>query len=376
MKTAGPKKPFAEVPARVLAAELDLAAAWERVRSKAGMAGVDSVSVARFARGAQAFLKQLQSRLASSTYRSLPLRAAEVPKKSGARRLLLVPAVVDRVAQSAVAQWLSARLNPEFDPSSFAYRPGLGVADALRALAELRSAGYRWVLDADIRSFFDSIDHQLLTGKLARWLGAASPLYRWLEDWIRAAVWDGAEVTRLGRGLPQGSPLSPVLANYYLDGFDRALRSAGVAFIRYADDFLVLARTPFELAEHRARVERALEELHLELSQEKTRPVTFEAGFRFLGAEIQGDAILLPFEKPKQPKKALWVAPPMPPALLRAWREGHLEARRNFAWRAHAPAWDPETGTAPETNAEWRWQRLRALLAAGAANLEALRRPG
>lgn len=375
MKQQPQEKAFAEVPAHVLAAELNLAAAWERVQAKAGMAGADGISVGRFARGAKAFLKQLQSRLASGAYRALPLRVAEVPKKSGARRLLLVPAVVDRIAQSAVAQWLSARWNPDFDPSSFAYRPGLGVADALRALAELRAAGHRWVLDADIRSFFDSIDHDLLTAKLARWLGEKSPLYGWLEQWIRAAVWDGAEVTRLGRGVPQGSPLSPVLANYYLDGFDRALRRAGVAFVRYADDFLVLARTPFELAGHRARVEQALAALRLELSQEKTRVVTFEAGFHFLGAEIQREAILLPFEKPKQPKKALWVAPPMPPALLRAWCAGHLEPHKSFEGRGHAAHATSQEERAAGSASDDRRRRLRNLLAAGAPDLQALRRP-
>ena len=369
-------KAFAEVPARVLAAELDLAGAWERVQSKAGMAGSDGVSVARFARGAKAFLRELENRLAANSYRTLPLRVAEVPKKSGARRLLLVPAVRDRVVQSAAAQWLSARWNPAFDPASYAYRPGLGVADALRALAERRAAGFHWVLDADIRSFFDSVDHDLLTAKLARWLGRQSPYYGWLEQWIRAAVWDGTELSRLGRGVPQGSPLSPVLANYYLDAFDRRLRRAGVPLIRYADDFLVLARTPFELAEYRRTVENALAELELELSPEKTRTVTFEPGFRFLGAEIQGEAILLPFEKPKQPKKALWVAPPMPPALLRAFCEGHLTPQRRFEWRGHsaAPHTVPQTtGAAPKS--EDRTVRLRRLLAGPAdPNLESLRR--
>jgi group II intron reverse transcriptase/maturase len=376
MNDACPSQAFAEVPARVLTAELDLAGAWERVQSKAGMAGSDGVSVARFARGAKAFLRGLENRLAANSYRALPLRVAEVPKKSGARRLLLVPAVRDRVVQSAAAQWLSARWNPEFDPASYAYRPGLGVADALRALAELRAAGFHWVLDADIRSFFDSIDHDLLLAKLARWLGRQSPFYGWLEQWIRAAVWDGAELSRLGRGVPQGSPLSPVLANYYLDAFDRRLRRAGVPLIRYADDFLVLARTPFELAEHRRTVENALAELELELSAEKTRTVTFEPGFRFLGAEVQGEAILLPFEKPKQPKKALWVAPPMPPALLRAFCEGHLTPRRKFEWRdrSAAPRTEPpKTGAAPESAD--RSVRLRRLLAGSAEpNLKSLRR--
>jgi hypothetical protein len=152
----GAKRRFGEVPAPVLAAELDLAGAWERVREKAGMPGADGIPVSRFARAHKALLRALQSRLASDSYRALPLRLAEIPKKSGVPRLLLVPAVVDRVAQSATATWLSDRWNAEFDSSSFAYRPGLGVADALRALAALRDRGYRWVLDADIRNFLDT----------------------------------------------------------------------------------------------------------------------------------------------------------------------------------------------------------------------------
>jgi len=376
MNRPRPDQTFAKVPARVLAAEFDLVAAWERVHAKAGMAGADGVTVARFARCAKALLRELQDHLAANSYRALPLRVAEVAKKSGGRRLLLIPTVRDRVVQSAAAQWLSARWNPEFDPASYAYRPGLGVADALRALAQWRAAGYHWVLDADIRSFFDSIDHDLLLSKLARWLGRQSPLQGWLEQWIRAAVWDGAELTRLDRGLPQGSPLSPVLANYYLDAFDRRLRAAGAPLIRYADDFLVLARTPFELSEYRRLVEAALADLHLELNQEKSRTVKFDPGFRFLGAHIQGEGILLPFEKQKQPKRALWVAPPMPPALLRTFCRGHLTPKRRFEWGNGAPAWQSEAQANDRAlDAQERSFRLRRLLAGSAEpNLRSLRR--
>src|SRR5262249_10161797 len=151
---------------------------------------------------------------------------AALEKKDGGRRLLLVPSVADRVALAAASLWLGNRWNSGFDPSSYAYRPGLGVADALKALAELRDSGYTWVLDGDIRAFFDSIPHDLLLQRLEDSLGAARPMLSWLRLWIAAATWDGAEIRTLPRGVPQGSPLSPLLANFYLDAFDCALRAA------------------------------------------------------------------------------------------------------------------------------------------------------
>jgi group II intron reverse transcriptase/maturase len=325
---------IAEVPARVLAAQLPLAQGWEKNCAKSGMPGADGVRVSRFAKNAPAHLRILESRLARETYRPHPLRVAELEKKNGSRRLLLVPSVADRVIQTAAALWLGARWNPQFDPSSFAYRPGMGVHDALRALAELRDRGLKWVLDADIRSFFDSIDHTLLLHRLEAWLGSNSPMFRWLTAWTRVAVWDGESVWQLDRGVPQGSPLSPLLANYYLDPFDARMRAAKISFIRYADDFLVLAGSPFEVEEARRVVEEVLRDWKLELSEQKTRITSFAAGFRFLGAEIRGDQILLPFAMKKTPKKPVWVAPVIPPQILRAWRTGHLVAR-SWVWQPH-----------------------------------------
>ncbi len=358
-----------EVPAAVLAGQFDLAGAWERVSAKSGMPGVDGIPVRLFARNAEAHLNALESRLARQTYRPDPLRAAELEKKNGSRRLLLVPSVGDRVLQTAVALWLGARWNPQFDPASFAYRPGLGVHDALQAVADMRDRDLRWVLDCDIRSFFDSIDHALLLGKLERWLGPASPLLDWLRNWIRGAVWDGETVSLLERGVPQGSPLSPLLANYYLDAFDARLRSAKLDFIRYADDFLVLARTPFDLAEARCLVESSLAELHLPLNEEKTRIISFASGFRFLGAEIRGEAILLPFAKKKVPKKPVWVAPVMPRQVLRTWRAGHL-APRPWAWIPHRiPAADGMGTSQPKS----AWKVVLASLSGPGNLLDRLR---
>ena len=186
---------MAEAPAVVLAAELNYRGAWERVLEKSGMPGTDGVTTSRFKRMADGALKNLEADLAGGVYRPLPLRMAQLEKKSGgALRLLLVPSVVDRVAQTAVAQWLGAKWNPIFDRASYAYRPGTGVHAALHRLHQLRDQGFRWVLDADIRSFFDSIDHSSLLQKLTSSLGASSGMLGWLESWLKVSAWDGAEL--------------------------------------------------------------------------------------------------------------------------------------------------------------------------------------
>jgi group II intron reverse transcriptase/maturase len=336
-----PRRAAAEVPARVIAAQFNLAGAWQRVLEKGGMPGVDGVSVRRFARCQEGWLRALQARLAGDRYRPLPLRLAELEKKSGGRRLLLVPAVADRIVQAAAAEWLGNRWNADFDPASFAYRPGLGVHDALRAIADLRDRGFRWVLDADVRSFFDSIDHARLFAIVDQRLGSRCPLAGWIRQWVQASVWDGEEIRFLPRGVPQGSPLSPLLANLFLDSFDRRLRQAGIPLVRYADDFIVLGRTPFALAESRVIVEETLAGLELSLNEEKTRVSSIDRSFRFLGAEIRADAILLPFDKKKAPKKPTYVAPIMPPALLRAHRAGHLVATRPLEWKSRPAERDP-----------------------------------
>ncbi len=333
LKIAG----MAEVPGVVLATELDLRGAWERVHKKAGMPGADGVTTSRFGRSAETAFSNLEADLANGRYRPLPLRMAQLEKKAGGGlRLLLVPPVVDRVAQTAAAQWLGRKWNPAFDQASYAYRPGMGVRDALHRLGELRDQGFRWILDADLRSFFDSIDHDLLLARLRRCLGERSPMAGWIQSWIRATVWDGAELLCVERGVPQGSPLSPILANFYLHEFDARMRAAKMHLIRYADDFLLLARTPFELEEARTLAKDVLKDLNLELNDEKTRTVTFESCFRFLGAELQKDSILLPFEKRKEPKRPAYIAPVMPPALLRAFRAGDLKASRPLVWNGSA----------------------------------------
>jgi CRISPR-associated protein Cas1 len=255
-----------------------LAAAWERVAGNRGGPGGDGMTIDRFAAHAPLLLARLHAELAAGAYRPGPLRRATIPKRSGGTRILAIPCVVDRVAQSAVAAALSLKLDPGFSPDSFAYRPGRGVKQAVARVAMLRRAGYDHVVDGDIRGFFDAIPHTQLLDRLAREAADAALIglvRQWLDDWDTP----GAP----GRGLAQGSPLSPLLANLYLDSLDDLFADGPVRIVRFADDFLLLAKGGKQ-AEKALAVARAhLLEHGLYLHPDKTRIVPFDQRLDFLG---------------------------------------------------------------------------------------------
>lgn len=250
-------------------------ASWERVRANAGAAGGDGVSVRQFDRQAETHVARLSHRLRTGRYEPGPTRRVLVPKKSGGLRPLDIPCVADRVAQGAVAMALQPILDPTFEDASFAYRPGRSVADAVSRVAQHRRAGFEWVVDADVTRYFERIPHEALLGRLD--LAVDDPL---LVDLI--GLWLEATMPS-GLGVPQGSPLSPLLANFYFDAIDEGLEGRGLRLVRYADDFLILARSK-EQAEAALVKSRDLLAAHgLELNAEKTRVVSFDQGLRFLG---------------------------------------------------------------------------------------------
>lgn len=249
--------------------------AWQKVEANGGAAGGDGVTVDAFRRAAGATIGRLSRALLDGSYKPGPARRAYIPKKSGGLRPLDIPCIADRVAQASVALTLTPVLEPEFEDSSFAYRKGRSVAQAVRRVASLRRDGYTWALDADIVRYFENIPHDGLILRLEK----SVPDERlcdlvgfWLEHY-----------SLTGRGLAQGSPLSPLLANLYLDGVDEAFAGGGMRIVRFADDFVVLCKT-----EEKARIahERAAALLAghgLELHPGKTRVVPFDESFRFLG---------------------------------------------------------------------------------------------
>lgn len=249
--------------------------AWEKVRANNGSAGGDGVPIERFQRGAEGRLSRLSHELRTGRYAPSPVRRVLIPKPAGGMRPLDIPSIVDRVAQAAVAGTLMPVLEPEMEASSFAYRPGRSVAQAVARVMSLRREGYVHVVDGDIVRYFERVPHGRLIARLERSLNdnaLIDLIGLWLEHHSHTET-----------GLPQGSPLSPLLANIYLDDIDEAIEGRGMRLVRFADDFLILCRSEAIAGDALVRMARLLETHGLELHPEKSRIVDFDRGFRFLG---------------------------------------------------------------------------------------------
>ena len=290
-----------------------LYAAFERVRENGGCRGADGVTVGQFHDYLEMELDSLQDRLIRRRYHPLPLLQFKVPKdKTNKTRLrtLSVPTVRDRVLQTAAYLITRDIFEAEFEECSYAFREGRSVKDAVHRIDELRRQGFRWVVDADIEGFFDNIDHDRLVARLGR-LPIDPYVLVLFERWIRAEIYDGARVVPLTRGIPQGSVVSPMLANLFLDELDENLALFGQTLVRYADDFLVLCKNPEDASRALEITDYLLEDLHLKLNAEKTRTTSFEEGFKFLGAIFLHDAVYLPFDRTKPE----FITPQLPPPL-------------------------------------------------------------
>lgn len=286
-----------------------LLSAWVRVEESDGCAGIDGVTLERFADNLDAELQLLSRELADGTYRPLPVAQFFVPKRSGGQRRLCVLAVRDRVAQHAVIGVILPRLEAEFEDISFAYRRGRSVKQALAEVERLRQAGYQFVVDADIASYFDNVDHGLLIERVAALVEDARIL-NLIEQWIAPLVYDGQQMAKSAKGLPQGSPLSPLLANLFLDAMDDRLLAAGLKLVRFADDFLVLCKSPEKAEEALELVKQSLADLRLTLNEEKTRLTDFAQGFTFLGATFVHSLMLATPADREEDEDSSRTAPP------------------------------------------------------------------
>ncbi|MEO5960688.1 MAG: group II intron reverse transcriptase/maturase, partial [Opitutaceae bacterium] len=275
---------------RILSPE-NLNEAWRRVRKNGGAAGIDRMSVAAFPAFMRANWTKVRAKLQAGTYVPSPVRRASIPKQSGGERPLGIPTVLDRLIQQALAQELGGVFEETFSENSYAYRPGRNAHDALRAVRAAAAEGNTEAVDCDLKGFFDHVDRDLLMGRVAGKVRHKRVL-RLIGRYLRAGVVlpDGTREPT-PRGVPQGGPLSPLLANIMLTPLDRELESRGLRFARYADDFLILVKNRREAVREMADVVAFVEgRLKLTVNAAKSR-VDRLARCTFLGCRIERNKI-------------------------------------------------------------------------------------
>jgi group II intron reverse transcriptase/maturase/CRISPR-associated endonuclease Cas1 len=301
--------------------------AWARTEESDGCAGVDGVTLSRFNDYLDTELNRLSEELTADTYEPLPVVRFLAEKRDGGQRPLCVLAVRDRVAQNAVIAHILPRFEAEFEACSYAYRRGRSVAQALAQIERLREAGYTWVVDADITAYFDNVDHGLLMSRV-RELVEQPRVLKLIEKWIAPKVYDGHNITQMDKGLPQGAPISPMLANLYLDTFDEQMLHSQQKLVRFADDFLVLCKSRPKADDALRLTKSLLSGLRLTLNDEKTRVTNFAEGFKYLGATFTRSLCLVP--PPRRNVAALQADVMMPPPLPILRVNSGRAARQSF----------------------------------------------
>jgi RNA-directed DNA polymerase len=269
-------------------AERNLHAGWGRVQANGGAAGVDRVTVAQYDERRDANLGKLSAALRDGSYHPQPVRRVMIPKPDGTQRPLGIPTVRDRVVQAALRNVLEPIFERDFAEHSYGFRPGRGCKDALRRVDALLKQGYTHVVDADLKSYFDTIPHERLMDRMRTKI-ADGRVLDLVERFLKQGVLDGLREWSPEEGTPQGAVISPLLANIYLDPLDHAMARHGWAMVRYADDFVILCRSPEEAECALTQVRQWTEANGLTLHPTKTRIVDARSeGFDFLGYHFQG----------------------------------------------------------------------------------------
>ena len=274
----------------------NLEIAWEMVKANRGSGGVDGQSLDGFAAQLDQHLDRLQSELKEDVYRPQPVRQVQIPKagKPGEFRMLGIPTVYDRVCQQALLNRLEPIFEPVFDDANFGYRRGRSTKDAMRKVWTEIQSGREVIVDADLKDFFGSVDHEKLLTLVAQRV-ADSRVLRLIRAMLKAGSYGEGRLFPTERGTPQGGVVSPLLSNILLTPFDQEMRRKGYQLTRYADDWVVTCKSAAEARAAVASALRILNQLGVQLHPQKTRIVHVQQGFEFLGYLVKrGKQLRLP----------------------------------------------------------------------------------
>ena len=266
-----------------------LTAAWHQVKANQGAAGIDHISIERFEARTEHYLAELHQALKAGTYRPVAAKRVYIPKSDGKQRPLGIPTVKDRIVQAAVKMVMEPIFEREFLPTSYGFRPQKGCKDALRAVDGLIKEGYTFVVDADLKSYFDTIPHEKLMQDIECRISDGK-LLDLIRLFLRQEVMDGMERWTPVGGTPQGAVLSPLLANLYLHPLDKLITEAGLKMVRYADDFVILCRSQAEAETALQQVREWVKANRLSLHPDKTHLGDCRQagqGFEFLGYRFE-----------------------------------------------------------------------------------------
>jgi len=259
----------------------NLLTAWEDVRAKKGSPGLDDVTVSRWGRNWEANIERLIEQVATNTYHANRPKRIKVLKKNGKVREISLLTVTDKVIQRAYLNVIEPEFERRFLNCSHGYRKNRSTATAIQQLLTCRDKGLVWLLDADILECFDHIDHEILVNLFGRVIKDPFAI-NLLKKWLIA----GRRHKNQALGIPQGAVISPLLCNIYLHQLDAKMACSRWNYIRYADDFVVLAESIEKAQQSKTQVENILTKLKLEFQPQKTCITSFEQGFTFLGVNF------------------------------------------------------------------------------------------
>ena len=264
--------------------------AFKAVKKNRGSAGIDKISIEMFQSNLTENLLSLMRELKQGTYQPIPLRRVYIPKGKGKTRPLGIPSVKCRVAQEVIRRLINSTFESRFHNNSFGFRNGRNCHQAIERLMHYARKGNRYVVDIDIKGFFDNIPHELIMESIKARISDGNIL-RTIEKFLNSGVMEDGVIRSTTKGTPQGGVISPILSNIVLSHLDWYLEENGLLFVRYADDFVILCKTKPE-AERALELARIfLKDMGLEESPEKTKISHFSEGFNFLGFTIKSRSI-------------------------------------------------------------------------------------